>query len=289
MSWKDNMQLKNGTTIKKRHFYNGREYTMDYENKIVRLSPEFHNKLLSETLWGRFGFKKVGGSSLGNLLGTNTWGSKFSESIRIMWLQPPMFDEKYVVAGQAIEPKVVDVIKQAKRGSVIDVFDPVQYNYDYFKTHPYIGGLPDAADMAGGRVYEIKTTGKKNLEKWDQYGVPEYYRQQVALYDLLMFKKDRSIDKTNCPKIVACFLEPQDYVNPDGLNIKERKIKTWDVVYPKSEIQKWMQTSKTFRDAIVHSGMSYHWDESKDKDLISFLECKNEDEYMKWLKEKGHL
>lgn len=157
------IKLKNGEEIK-RHFWNEKDYFIDRENKVVKLSPQLHNNLLKKQLWGKFGFKKIGGSSIGSVCGLNPFGSKFQESIRIMWLGMPIFDKKYINAGVAIEPKILEAMEGIKHKS-IDRFDPIAYEYDYFSDHETIGGLPDGILRDEHMVYEIKTTGAKNYDK----------------------------------------------------------------------------------------------------------------------------
>ena len=36
--------------IPKRHFYNNKDYFLDFEKKILILDPEFHEKLLNKKL-----------------------------------------------------------------------------------------------------------------------------------------------------------------------------------------------------------------------------------------------
>ena len=36
--------------IPKRHFYNNRDYKLDFENKTLLLMPSFHEKLLNKNL-----------------------------------------------------------------------------------------------------------------------------------------------------------------------------------------------------------------------------------------------
>lgn len=281
------MQLKNGVELKKRHFYLDKHYTIDRENKVVRLTPEFATQLRSNKLWGRFGFKKIGGSSLGNVLGSNPFGSKFEESLRIMWLNLPMFDEKYVKAGQDIEPKVIQVMEN-KLGKKLNVYPAEKFDYDYFKKHEFIGGLPDAT--GDRKTYELKTTGEKNITKWDTYGVPEYYQQQVALYDYLLFGNDEKTHSFEAV-IVACFLKEEDYANPSAVDLENRVIKSYKVRYNPDDVRTWMEKSKKFRDTIVQYGVSYPFDENNKKDLeiLGFLECKDENEYIEWLKRNGHM
>lgn len=281
------MELKNGTTIKKRHFYNGKHYTIDRENNVVRLTPEFATQLRSNKLWGKFGFKKIGGSSLGNVLGSNPFGSRFEESLRIMWLNLPMFDDKYTKAGQEIEPKVV-AIMESKLNQTLKRYSGEDYDYDYFKEHEFIGGLPDAT--GDRRTYELKTTGEKNIQKWEEYGVPEYYQQQVALYDYLLYGNGEQ-QHTFEAVIVACFLKEEDYANPANVDLTSRVIKSYKVKYDPSDVESWMEKSKKFRDVIIKHGVSFPFDLSnkKDAEIISYLECKDENEYNDWLVKTGKL
>ena len=69
--------------IPKRHFYNNKDYKLDFENKVLILSPELHEKLLNKSLWGRFGFKKIGGSSVGDVLEVDSFKSQFLAFCRI--------------------------------------------------------------------------------------------------------------------------------------------------------------------------------------------------------------
>lgn len=284
------IKLKNGQTIKGRRYYNGQEYSIDYENETVKLSPEFHNTLLAKKLWGRFGYKKIGGSSLGTVLKSNKWGSDFQESIRQMWIGMPIFDTKYIDAGVHIEPKITAVLDSSLR-TKLKVFDGMTYNFDIFTDQAHVGGLPDAVDMNKQKVYEIKTTGEKNLNAWNTYGVPEYYKQQVALYDYLMFKKERTEEDPDCPRIVACFLKSEDYADPKALDVTKRVIKTWRVAYPVDVIKGWLDTAAEFRHSVMVNGESFKYDSSNqsDKELLEYLQCKNEEEYLIWLKKKGYI
>lgn len=36
--------------VPKRHFYNNQDYYLDYQNQVMVLKPEFHDKLLKKTL-----------------------------------------------------------------------------------------------------------------------------------------------------------------------------------------------------------------------------------------------
>jgi hypothetical protein len=77
----------------------------------------------------------------------------------------PILDRKYVDAGIAIEPKVLDLIRNQKNIQEVKGYPAEQYNYDYFAgKDDVIGGLPDGLVLPQNIVLEVKTTGAKNLE-----------------------------------------------------------------------------------------------------------------------------
>ena len=183
----------------KRHFYNGTHYLLDKENKRVEILPEFHEQLKNKKLWGRFGFKKIGGSSIGDVLLVDQFKSQFVAFCRMMWIGVPILDRKYVDAGIAIEPKVIEAIEKMS-GKKVETYDPMKYQFDFFKDRDdVVGGLPDGYITEDNLVIEIKTTGEKNQEKWEKWGIPQAYHKQSQLYSYLM----------GAPKytIVATFLK----------------------------------------------------------------------------------
>ena len=144
--------------IPKRHFYNNKDYFLDFEKKILILDPEFHEKLLNKKLWNRFGFKKIGGSSVGDVLAVDKYKSQFQAFCRIAWCSLPILDKKYVNAGIKIEPKVVAALKETLNVD-IEQFPPEKYNFDYFEDKDeIIGGIPDGYINEQKIIIEIKTT-----------------------------------------------------------------------------------------------------------------------------------
>ena len=255
----------------KRHFYNGTHYLLDRENKEVTLLPEFYEQLKNKKLWGRFGFKKIGGSSIGDVLEVDNFKSQFAAFCRMAWIGVPVLDRKYVDAGIAIEPKVIDAIEQMSNKKV-ETYDPFKYQFDFFSDKDdVVGGLPDGYIKETNTVIEIKTTGEKNLEKWDKWGVPVAYKKQAMLYSYLM-----GADKF---AIVATFLKEEDYLNPEDYPIKERRIKNWmydvDTAMAEDDIKK----VKEWYYKHIESGVSPKYDESKDAELLEWLEPTNEVEW----------
>ena len=258
----------------KRHFYNTKEYTIDHANKRIQLTPGFHEQLLNKMLWGGslgLGFKKIGGSSVGDVLLVDQWKSRFQAFCRMSWVGIPILDRKYVDAGIAIEPKVLDLISE-KLGKKVKGFPAAQYNYDYFKgKDDVVGGLPDGLLEEDGVVLEIKTTGAKNWDKWLKWGIPKAYHKQSQLYTYLMGLKQYAI--------VATFVEEEDYKNPEAYPIEQRKTKLWKFEIDKAQVEDDIKKIKEWYYEYTKSGISPEWDSVKDKDQIEYLECKNVDEW----------
>ena len=126
-------------------------------------------------------------------------------------------------------------------------------------------------------VIEIKTTGAKNLEKWNTYGVPLAYLKQAQLYTYLMKKHiDSAI---NSYAIVATFVEEEDYANPENYPIEKRLIRTWkyDLDIPTAEDD--IEKVKEWYLRYVNSGISPKYNLKKDDELLTWLKCKSVDEW----------
>lgn len=269
----------------KRYFYNERDYQLDFDNQVLILKPELHNKLLTKTLWNKFGFKKIGGSSVGDVLETDSFKSQFAAFARMAWCGLPILDTKYVDAGIIIEPMVINVLKEATKKE-IETFNPDDYNYDYFEgKDDIIGGIPDGYIPSDKIILEIKTTSEKNYQNWITFGVPSGYLKQAQIYCYLMGVEEYWI--------VATFLHDEDYVNPNNYPIRERRIKNFRFKINKSQVQDDINIIKSWYEKHTRTGISPKWDLKKDNDLLEFLMCKNEQEYEslleKWIEEGKYV
>lgn len=257
--------------IIKRKYYNNVHYKLDKETQTLTLLPDFHNLLLNKGLpFGR-GFKKVGGSSLGDVLLTDGFKSQFAAFCNISNLGLPVLDEKYIKAGIAIESKVIELIKETSKKEV-ETFPPEKYNYDYFADKDdVIGGIPDGYIPETKMVLEIKTTGEKNYDNWVKYGPPLAYRKQAAQYTYLMGVKEFSI--------VGTFLKEEDYLHPEDYPIRERKTRNWKFEINLNEVQDDIAKIKEFYKKWTTEGTSPKYNPVIDADLLQWLECTNDEEW----------
>lgn len=265
---------------KTRKFYNNVDYCIDWENKVVKLHPDFHQKLLNKEFAFRTGFKKIGGSTIGEVLGLDDYSTPFRAFIKISKLDMPILDTKYVDAGQAIEPLVIEAIK-IKTGFQIEVFPAAQYNYDYFKEDPIIGGIPDGYIAETNTIIEIKTTGEKNMDKWGPKGenLPLKYLKQAQLYSYLK--------KANKFAIVATFLKEEDYINPSNYPIRQRKIQSYSYNVDTNQVEDDIIKIKQWYHKHTQSGISPEFDRKLDGEILEYLACENQEQwkllYERWM------
>lgn len=271
--------------LPKRYFYNNKDYKLDFEKKQLILMPETHKMLLEKKLWNKFGFKKIGGSLVGEVLEVDEFKSQFSAFCKIAWCGLPVLDKKYIKAGIAIENKVVNALEQHLKIE-IKTFNPEKYNFDYFSDKDeIIGGIPDGFIEDKKIIIEIKTTGEKNYDNWNQFGIPNGYLKQAQIYSYLM--------GVNKFWIVATFLKEQDYIDPENYPITKRKLKNYPFKLNEEQVKDDINQLKNWYKKHTTSGISPNWDDFKDQDLIEYLKCENIDQYIelleKWKKENKFI
>ncbi|BAP39594.1 MAGa7180 family putative nuclease [Metamycoplasma canadense] len=270
-------EIKN-IKIPTRKHYNGNQYNIDFQNKVVRLTEEYHKKLLLLKPGSIGGFRKITGSALGDILKLTPFNSEFAAFARLANFALPVLDKKYVNAGVVLEPKIIDKIEK-KFNFNIKRFEAHQYNYDFFKDNTLFGGLPDGYLEDQKIIIEIKTAGIKKLESWNEGLINPAYIKQAQLYSYLMGVKKFTI--------VACFLEESDYYNLDNVDINKRVIKNWFFNVNEQQVMDDMKTCEEWYKKYTISGISPIWNDTLDQDLIKYLSCSNFEDwknlYLEWV------
>ncbi len=284
-------------------YYNGVHYTLDEVNHQVILMDKFQEQLLGTNKFLKF--KKLGGSSISNILTPDRFNSQFKAFCHIARLALPVLQKKYVYAGQILEPKIIDNLqefytKKLLKSTIIKHIEAKDVDYDYFKNLDIIGGVPDALAENEKIVFEIKTTNIKNYDSWTlngqanklkKDGVPLGYKKQAQLYASLL-GYDSYI-------IVGCFLNDDDYDKPENVDVSKRKIEAFHYslknnldlqMQIKDDIQKIIEFHKRY--SVLKEKKSPKYDLIHDKDQVDYLRCKNETErrelFDKW-KEMGKI
>lgn len=223
--------------------------------------------------------KKITGTRFATILGLNPWSTAFE-----MWCaitktyEKPFEDTIYTVAGKVIEPKQAEYMEKSYGMDIIRPSDVWGENYfsktygDFFPRHKHLGGMWDyllkSEDGKVEAVLEMKTT--KRVEDWEN-DIPDYYALQAALYAYL-YGVDQVI-------MVASFLEPSDYDNPEeyvpnvnntitvDFKVSERYPNFADMV---AKVEQWWVDH-------VDTGISPSYDEVKDADILKALRTNSVD------------
>lgn len=223
--------------------------------------------------------KKLTGTRFATILGLNPWSTPFEIWCEVTrTYQKPFEDTIYTIAGKTIEPKQAEYMKQTYFMSNLvtptDIWgkDYFRQTYgDFFRESPVLGGMWDyllyGKDGKPTTVLEMKTS--KRVEDWKD-DIPEYYALQAALYAYLL-----GVDEVI---MVASFLEPKDYDNPEkfvcsGENTITRPFKVSER-YPDFE-KKYVKPALKWWKEFVESGISPAFDERKDAEILKALRTNN--------------
>lgn len=215
---------------------------------------------------------KISGTRFAAILGLNPWSSSFKIWCEVTkTYREPFADTIYTKAGKIIEPKQADYMERSYGMDIVRPSDVWGEDYfskthgDFFPENKHLGGLWDylSVDENGQpiAVFEMKTT--KRSEDWED--IPEYYALQAALYAYLL-----SVDDVI---MVASFLTPKDYENPDkfipsAANTLTREFKLSER-YP--DFGEKVKAVEAWWNQYVETGVSPDFDEKRDEEILKAL------------------
>ncbi|WP_228444767.1 MPN551 family DNA-binding protein [Mycoplasma tullyi] len=242
--------------------------------------------ILSEKYKQDFGkkFKKITGSRFPTILGINDFSTPFMEWLKMVNLYYETMDPILSKAGVVIEPKVRDyVMKKFKIN--YKSYEPTQVGFDLFKDNQIFGGIPDGepVDEDGNLLYdqdhpmlEIKTTSIDKLSykkvdgslrmMTDESGLPivkakrekylEWYDEnhqiQVKKEYVLQLSLYLYLRNAKYGRFGVIFLRPEDYQNPDAIDLNQRLIDVVDMKLERSSIESYIeQATKWYQDHII--------------------------------------
>ena len=167
--------------------------------------------------------KKITGHRIGAIFGKSEFSTPFKVACELAGLYPGDKANKYIDAGNAIEPilrkwtrvHIAEIAPGLGLDGSMGVEEPApgeRCQYDHFHTEPVFGGMVDGYITCDGRrsaILEIKTASDRT--KWEDgnggyTNVPESYMMQASLYAELS-KLDKIV-------FVVGFLEEDDYRMP---------------------------------------------------------------------------
>lgn len=217
--------------------------------------------------------KKITGTRLASILGLNRWNTPFQTWCDITGVyKEPFVDSVYTIAGKAIEPKIIEYLKEkyADQGKVIDGEeywgkDFAKRRFDYFPEEPTFGGMWDALLLSHttGKpraVIEIKTT--KRAEDWVDE-VPIYYLTQAMLYAKLVGVKNIIFP--------VAFLKDEHYADPECFVANDETVKIFSIRLDENAINNYMADALKWHKKHVVGLTSPSFDEKADKEALKFL------------------
>lgn len=231
--------------------------------------------------------KKITGTYFATVLGFDPWKTPFEAWCKnTRTYEEPFAGNKYTNAGEIIEPKVFDFLRNSM-GFGDKVVTPTDvYGEDYFKkTHGdffpeygRFGGMWDALIVDDERkpkfVVEVKTVqvdGRSGSldERWRDGEAPHYQALQASLYawmlgidDVLMVAvalEDKKGDYEHPEQVVPSYTNHNVYI--DAFKVSER--------YPNFEL--YFEKAIMFWDSYVATGISPDYDEKKDAAILKAL------------------
>lgn len=232
-------------------------------------------------------FKKITGTHFPTVLGSNPFSTPFEVWCRCTrTYEKPFEGNKYTNAGQIIEPKVFDFLRNSMGFGDRLVTPEDVYGKDHFKKtwgdfYPdkaIYGGMWDALikDDKGNIEYvvEIKTVqidGRSGSleERWKDGEAPHYQALQASLYAYLLgvdkvlmvavALKDSEGDYEHPETVVPSFSNGNVYI--DEFKVSER--------YPNFDM--YIEQATDWWNKYVLTGISPEYDEKKDAEILKAL------------------
>ena len=231
--------------------------------------------------------KKITGTHFPTIVGVNPFATDFEVWCRCTrTYEIPFEGNKYTNAGQVIEPKVFDFLRNSM-GFGDRVITPEDvYGKDHFKktrgdfypTTPIFGGMWDALIKDENDkveyVVEIKTVqvdGRSGSleDRWKDGEAPHYQALQAALYAYLygidkvmmvaVALEDKKGDYEHPEQVVPSYANGNVYI--DEFRVSER--------YPNFDM--YIEKATAWWNAYVLTGTSPAFDEKKDAEILKAL------------------
>ena len=221
--------------------------------------------------------KKITGTRMGPILGLSKFASPFKVACELAGLYPGDKANKYIDAGNVLEPVLRKYIwRNANQlltgaldlaeGQKVGIEEPVDARdcgYDHFHDNKLFGGMVDGYIQVDGKrdtILEIKTSHER--ESWfDDAGncvnVPMSYMLQASLYAELS-GLDRIV-------FLVGFLEESDYDRP-GQWVPTPE-NTYVVVKEKLDMPPYMKQCEDWYNEYMKGGYTPEWSEDSESDM----------------------
>lgn len=224
---------------------------------------------------------RITGHRISSILGLNKYQTPFGAWAEITKLvKLPFEDSKYTLFGKAVEPKLIDYVRNVYPNvmSIEEYYGNVfeEYQYNNFKDDSDVfGGVIDAVATRDDKktiamICECKTSSKP--QEWKDNNVPIDYLLQGALYSYL-----KGLDRV---LFICTFPKDIDYANPENYVVDETNTtmvlkRLSDILIPidgeYKNIEQIMEYGQEWWDKYIESGISPEFDETKDKQYLDII------------------
>lgn len=229
---------------------------------------------------------RITGHRIASVLGLNKYQSPFGAWCEITKLvKLPFEDNKYTIAGKAIEPKLIDLARK-RFPNLMSIEEYYGNNIDKYKWNNFIddsdifGGIIDAVSTKDDlktltMIVECKTSSKPHL--WENNQVPIEYLLQGCEYSYLK-KLDRVL-------FICAFLQEEDYNHPEkfvpteeNTKLVVKKIKDILIEMPDGKLisfEEGIEYCKKWWHDYIETGISPEFDEKVDKEYLDIIRTAN--------------
>lgn len=226
----------------------------------------------------RYRLKKITGTRVAPILGMSEHSTPFKVACELAGLYPGDKANKYIDAGNILEPVLRSYISKdcdamlrdplgVPAGSLVDIEEPVPKEtcgYDHFHNERVFGGMVDGYVRSDGRrsaILEIKTSNDRR--KWldDEGGctrVPMGYMLQASLYARLS-RLDRIV-------FLVGFLEEPDYDRPAQWRPSPEN--TCVIVKEPLDMDGYMEQCTRWYDELQSTQCTPEWSDSEDDQAV---------------------
>ena len=224
--------------------------------------------------------KKITATRFSKVIDCNHWATPFQAWCEVMKVaEPPFEDNKYTLAGKAIEPKLIDWVRDCVSPYIqapSDYFDNCEHVYDYFPNEAVFGGMWDALAFEHKgvtehdndkpiAVIEAKTTSRP--QDWED-GVPENYKAQGLMYAYLLGVKDVYFP--------VAFLTDEDYEHPEDFVCTEENTRVYHITVDEAigefeNVEAALNAATEWHDIHVDGNVSPMYNDKKDAEYLAIL------------------
>lgn len=228
---------------------------------------------------------RITGHRMASVLGLNKYQSPFGAWAEITKLvKLPFEDNKYTLAGKAIEPKLIEYVG-TKLPNIVSIEDYYgnnfeDYRYNNFKDDSDIfGGVMDCVSTLNDKktltaIVECKTSSKP--QEWANNMVPIEYLLQGLEYAYL-----KHIDRI---VFVCAFLKEEDYNHPEMFEVTDdntiiviKKLEDIliDINGKLCNVNDIFEMCTDWWNKYIESGISPDFDEKTDKEYLDLIRATN--------------